>query len=136
MGPGKLTSIDVRKGSKSTELSSWTTAGLPSISTTVRLPLPIDNHHLFSCACLIIGFGGGSLVSENLMFNSCRESSDHGVFNSWDRQVYCTDIDQDYDPSAPANFKRKCIKQYDEIRNNFFVGNYHANRGGVDNDDG
>lgn len=84
------------------------------------------------------GFGGGSLMSSNLMFNTCRESSDHGVFNSWDRQVYCTDIDQDYDPAAPPDrqFRRQCVKQYDEIRNNFLVGNYHANRGGVDNDDG
>ena len=51
-----------------------------------------------------------------------------------DRQLYCTDIDQDYDPDAPAErqFHRQCIKQYDEIKNNFMVANYHANRGAID----
>ena len=33
------------------------------------------------------GFGGGSNISENLLLNTCRESGDHGPFNSWDRQV-------------------------------------------------
>ena len=33
------------------------------------------------------GFGGGSSLSENILFNTCRESGDHGPFNSWDRQV-------------------------------------------------
>jgi hypothetical protein len=33
------------------------------------------------------GFGGGSNVTENLVLNTCRESGDHGPFNSWDRQV-------------------------------------------------
>lgn len=28
------------------------------------------------------GFGGGSVVTENLGYNTCRESSDHAVFNS------------------------------------------------------
>ena len=36
------------------------------------------------------GFGGGSLVTENLIFNTCRESGDHGPFNSWDRQPFLT----------------------------------------------
>lgn len=33
------------------------------------------------------GFGGDNEISGNLMFNSCRESGDHGVVNSWDREV-------------------------------------------------
>lgn len=33
------------------------------------------------------GFGGASNISENLLLNTCRESGDHGPFNSWDRQV-------------------------------------------------
>ncbi len=33
------------------------------------------------------GFGGGSTVTENLGFNTCRESSDHAVFNSWVSQI-------------------------------------------------
>jgi hypothetical protein len=34
------------------------------------------------------GMGGGSAVLRNVLFNFCRESSDHGPFNSWNRQVY------------------------------------------------
>jgi len=29
--------------------------------------------------------GGGSLITRNLLFNTCRESQDHGPFNSWGR---------------------------------------------------
>ena len=32
------------------------------------------------------GFGGNSTLRKNLLFNTCRESGDHGPFNSWDRQ--------------------------------------------------
>ena len=35
------------------------------------------------------GFGGGNEIAENLVFNFCRESSDHGPFNS------CTHLDLD-----------------------------------------
>jgi hypothetical protein len=30
-------------------------------------------------------------MMENLLFNYVRETSDHGPFNSWDRQAYLTD---------------------------------------------
>jgi hypothetical protein len=33
------------------------------------------------------GFGGGDVISHNLVFSTCRESGDHGPFNSWDRYV-------------------------------------------------
>lgn len=33
------------------------------------------------------GFGGGDEIAHNLVFSSCRESGDHGPFNSWDRQA-------------------------------------------------
>lgn len=29
------------------------------------------------------GFAGGTVHDSNLVFNSCRESGDHGPFNSW-----------------------------------------------------
>ena len=32
------------------------------------------------------GFGGGDDISNNLVFSTCRESGDHGPFNSWDRR--------------------------------------------------
>ena len=34
------------------------------------------------------GFGGGNNISQNLLFNFCRDSGDHGPFNSWDRQMF------------------------------------------------
>ena len=33
------------------------------------------------------GFGGSNEVSDNIMWNWCRESGDHGPINSWDRHV-------------------------------------------------
>ncbi len=73
------------------------------------------------------GFGGGSEIVENILFNTCRESSDHGPFNSWDRQVYVTKV---LDGKTPST-----VKQYDEIRSNFIVANYHSSMA-IDNDDG
>ena len=32
--------------------------------------------------------GGGNLVESNLIFNTCRESGDHGPINSWDRMPF------------------------------------------------
>jgi hypothetical protein len=37
------------------------------------------------------GLGGGNTMSGNLLFNLCRETTDHGPFNSWDRVPYLTD---------------------------------------------
>jgi len=34
------------------------------------------------------GFCGGHSIYQNLIFNTCRESGDHGPFNSWDRQPF------------------------------------------------
>jgi hypothetical protein len=38
--------------------------------------------------CFNDGFGGGNVLEDNVMWSWTRESSDHGVFNSWDRQMY------------------------------------------------
>ena len=72
------------------------------------------------------GFGGQSNVTENLLFNSCRESGDHGPFNSWDRQVFVTKV-RDGTPQPD--------KDWDYITNNFMVGNYDSILA-IDNDDG
>ena len=72
------------------------------------------------------GFGGGSKVLSNLLFNTCRESGDHGPFNSWDRQVYVTAV-LDGTPSV--------LKAYDELAYNLMLGNYDTTQD-VDNDDG
>ena len=73
------------------------------------------------------GFGGESLLDQNILFNTCRESGDHGPFNSWDRQVYVTKVADGVTASA--------VKAYDEISRNFFISNYNGQEA-VDNDDG
>ena len=72
------------------------------------------------------GFGGGSNVTENVLFNTCRESGDHGPFNSWDRQVFVTKV---------KNGTATTEKQYDYISYNFMLANYNSKMA-IDNDDG
>ncbi|CAE7521386.1 unnamed protein product [Symbiodinium natans] len=74
------------------------------------------------------GFGGANIVANNLMFNTCRESGDHGPINTWDRMPFLTDIRSGMqNPSfQPA---------LNEVRDNFIFANYGASQG-IDNDDG
>eukprot|EP00928_Gymnodinium_smaydae_P031070 TRINITY_DN22929_c0_g1_i1.p1 TRINITY_DN22929_c0_g1~~TRINITY_DN22929_c0_g1_i1.p1 ORF type:complete len:770 (+),score=134.38 TRINITY_DN22929_c0_g1_i1:334-2310(+) len=71
------------------------------------------------------GFGGGTVIENNLMFNTCRESGDHGPFNSWDRIPYLTDVRNGRPSLVPAD---------NTITRNFIISNYGAGFG-VDNDD-
>eukprot|EP00038_Savillea_parva_P003318 m.124062 g.124062 ORF g.124062 m.124062 type:complete len:935 (-) comp11141_c0_seq2:3094-5898(-) len=71
-------------------------------------------------------FGGDNVVSSNLVFNSCRETADHGPFNSWGRQVYITKVRDGQTPSVTPAFT--------EIRNNFVISNYNGHEA-IDNDD-
>lgn len=61
------------------------------------------------------GFGGGDEISHNLVFSTCRESGDHGPFNSWDRQPFLTTV---RDGSASMTMAWR------EIHHNFFIDNY------------
>merc|ERR1719183_2706177 len=61
-----------------------------------------------------------------MMFSTVMESGDHGPFNSWDRQVWTW-----LDETGTETY----LKEYDEISNNFFIGNYYGQEA-VDNDDG
>ena len=63
------------------------------------------------------GFGGNSTILKNLVFNTCRESGDHGPFNSWDRQVYVTKV---------RNGTASTIKAFDHITQNFIIANYQS----------
>merc|ERR1711957_773307 len=72
------------------------------------------------------GFGGADELSHNLVFSSCRESGDHGPFNSWDRQPYLTTVRT----GEPSMFM-----QWRDIHHNFFMDNYSPQEN-VDNDDG
>jgi len=67
-------------------------------------------------------------MTRNLMFNTCRESGDHGAFNSWDRLPYVTDVRKAGTPST--------IPAFNEASFNFIVANYAADGGCLDNDDG
>jgi len=72
------------------------------------------------------GFGGGDVVSHNLDFSTCRESGDHGPFNSWDRQPFLTTVKD----GTPSMFMASR-----EIHHNFLIDNYSPQEN-VDNDDG
>jgi len=73
------------------------------------------------------GYRGGSILEKNLIFNSCRESGDHGPFNSWDRDPYIFD--------SPVDGSLTTVKTMENIRNNFIIANYNS-LGAIDNDDG
>lgn len=66
------------------------------------------------------GFGGGTMINRNLLFNTCRESGDHGPFNSWDR--------------IPFLVNGSLVPKHNVISNNLIFSNYGAGFG-VDNDD-
>ena len=72
------------------------------------------------------GFGGGDEIGHNLVFSTCRESGDHGPFNSWDRQPFYTTV-----RTGAASMQM----QWREIHHNFFIDNYSPQED-VDNDDG
>ena len=72
------------------------------------------------------GFGGGNILENNLIFNMVRETSDHGNFNSWDRQPYLTDVGPDPPSLNPAE---------NYITHNFIISNYHS-AWPIDHDDG
>ena len=72
------------------------------------------------------GFGGGNEVTENLLWNTCRESGDHANFNSWDRQPFLV---------TTPNGTSSLDPEYSEIHHNFLIGNDGAVNT-VDNDDG
>ena len=71
------------------------------------------------------GFGGGNVIMNNLLFNTCRESGDHGPINTWDRQPFLWDATGQYGFNTPPHIVSK----------NFLVANYGASQG-IDNDDG
>jgi hypothetical protein len=91
----------------------------------------IRNNVMFNMPRAAVNFndmiGGGDVVEGNLIFNTCRESGDHGPINSWDRQPYLTKIRDGHTPSF-VPIRRS-------IHHNFIFANYGASQG-VDNDDG
>ena len=74
------------------------------------------------------GFGGGNTIARNVLFNFCRESSDHGPFNSWDRNMYL--VRQPGDDGSPS-----ALPQFNTIEQNLMIANYQSQEA-IDNDDG
>jgi len=72
------------------------------------------------------GFGGGDVIEENVLFNTCRESSDHGPINSWDRQPFSTTV-RTGAPSTQMAWR--------DVRRNLVIANYGGVKE-VDTDDG
>ena len=66
------------------------------------------------------GFGGGSTITSNLIFNSCRSSGDHGPINAWGRAPWLTDV-KDGTPSFTAKMNH--------VTHNFIIANYGASQG-------
>ena len=78
----------------------------------------------------LAGFGGGAEVAHNLLFNTCRESGDHGPINSWDRQPTLTRVRNGGGGGAPS------FQPADtEVTRNFIIANYNSQEA-IDNDDG
>ena len=73
------------------------------------------------------GFGGGNIVTRNLLFNFVRETLDHGPFNSWDRQPYLTKL---RDGKTLSLVPKESYMTY-----NFIICNYHSTWP-IDHDDG
>jgi hypothetical protein len=69
------------------------------------------------------GFCGGHRYQANLIFNTCRESGDHGPFNSWDRQPFAMTAE-----SMP-------VPAVTEIAYNFIFADYDGVKA-LDHDDG
>merc|ERR1712025_488523 len=64
-------------------------------------------------------------ISGNIIWNTCRESGDHGPINSWDRMPFLTNL-RGHSSFSPLPT---------QIQDNFIIANYGGSQG-VDNDDG
>jgi hypothetical protein len=73
------------------------------------------------------GFYGNHTLSYNVIFNTIRETGDHGPINSWDRQPYLTDALQ---PGLPSIWQHESYTHH-----NTLVNNYHS-VWPIDHDDG
>ena len=73
------------------------------------------------------GFYGNHTLSWNVIFNTVRETSDHGPINTWDRQPFLTDAVQ---PGLPSLWQHESY-----IHHNVLVNNYRS-VWPIDHDDG
>ena len=57
----------------------------------------------------------GTVIEKNMIANTCRESGDHGNFNSWDRKPWVW-LQDSADPSS-----LRMVPQQSTIHNNFII---------------
>eukprot|EP01060_Flectonema_neradi_P034851 TRINITY_DN6248_c0_g1_i1.p1 TRINITY_DN6248_c0_g1~~TRINITY_DN6248_c0_g1_i1.p1 ORF type:complete len:851 (+),score=175.79 TRINITY_DN6248_c0_g1_i1:40-2553(+) len=84
------------------------------------------------------GFGGGHHLVDNLVFNMVRETSDHGPFNSWDRQAFLTKapVDDGFPDSVKWGLSGLSIlPEVNQMTNNFIINGYNG-VWSLDHDDG
>ncbi|CAF1254726.1 unnamed protein product [Rotaria sordida] len=62
------------------------------------------------------GFYGNHTFSWNVLFNTVRETSDHGPINSWDRQPFLTDAVQS---GLPSLWQHKSYIHHNTLFNNY-----------------
>jgi len=62
------------------------------------------------------GFYGNHTISWNVIFNTVRETSDHGNINSWDRQPFLTDAVQ---PGVPSLWQHVTYIHHNTLFNNY-----------------
>jgi hypothetical protein len=74
--------------------------------------------------------GGGNRISSNLIFQTVRESSDHGPINSWDRQAYLT-----LDPATGRARSATSEVTENEIARNFIMAGTGESTYPIDHDD-
>lgn len=90
----------------------------------------LENNIFFNMPRAAINFndnlGGGNNISRNLIWNTCRESGDHGPINTWDRMPFLTRLRGGVPSFEPLPTR---------IDRNFIIANYGGSQG-VDNDDG
>ena len=72
--------------------------------------------------------GGGNNFTTSVMFNTCRESGDHGAMNSWDRMPFMHNI-------ASGGGAASYSPALSETTGMFIIANYGSSQG-YDNDDG
>jgi hypothetical protein len=71
--------------------------------------------------------GGGNIVTGNVIWNTCRESGDHGPINSWSRLPFLTELK--YGRAAPS-FE----PLMNQISRNFISADYGGSQA-FDNDE-
>lgn len=75
-------------------------------------------------------FGGGNIIEQNLLFNTVRETNDHGPLNMWSRMPYVTVEGPSGTPSTEPS--------WNQVRHNMHVCGFFLNHGFApfDYDDG